>query len=61
MSYCKIIPKKIEHIDIRLFEEEIEEAEFLALSMDLGYDQLFAKLVKEELERKLLFFSKTCE
>ncbi|MFW9973581.1 MAG: hypothetical protein ACFFDF_25600 [Candidatus Odinarchaeota archaeon] len=49
---CRIIPKRIKHIDIRLFEEEIEEAKFLALSENLGYEQLFVKLVKEELDRK---------
>ena len=44
---CKVIPKKIEHIDIRLFEEEIDIAKFLALALNLSYDQLFVKLIKE--------------
>ena len=51
-SDCKIIPKRIEHIDLRLLEEEIEEAEFLALLSNLSYEQLFVKLVKKELDRK---------
>jgi len=49
MSHCKIIPKKKKVIKIRLFEEEIEEAKFLALSMNLSYEQLFVTLVKEKI------------
>ena len=44
--------KKIMKTEIRLFEEEIEEAEFLALLSNLSYEQLFVKLVKEELDRR---------
>ena len=47
---CKIIPKKIEHIDIRLFEEEIEEAEFVCLALNISYEQFFVKCIKEKLE-----------
>lgn len=44
--------KKIMKTQIRLFEEEIEEAEVLALLSNLSYEQLFVKLVKKELDRK---------
>ena len=44
--------KKIMRTQIRLFEEEIEEAKFLALLSNLTYEQLFVKLVKKELDRK---------
>ena len=44
--------KKIMKTQIRLFEEEVEEAEFLALLSNLSYEKLFVKLVKEELDRK---------
>ena len=47
---CKVIPKRIKHIDIRLFEEEIDIAEFVALALDLSYEQLFVKLIKEYAE-----------
>lgn len=47
---CKVIPKKIKHVNIRLFEEELDIAEFVALSLDLSYDQLFVKFVKEYAE-----------
>ena len=46
---CKIVEKKIRIIAIRLFDEEIEEAEFLSLSQNLSYEQLFIKLIKKEL------------
>ena len=44
--------KKIMKTQIRLFEEEVEEAEFLALASNLSYEKLFVKLVKKELDRK---------
>jgi len=50
---CKIVPKKIETHQLRLFEEEIEEAEFVAMTYNLSYEQLFVKLVKEE-EKRIL-------
>ena len=49
---CKIVPKKIKRIEIRLFEEEIEEAEGLCYLLDLSYEQLFATLVKQELNKR---------
>lgn len=47
---CRVIPKRIEHIDIRLFEEEIDIAQFLCFAYDLSYEQLFVKLIKEHAE-----------
>ncbi len=47
---CKIIPKRIEHIDIRLFEEEIEEIKVLCFYYKLSYEQLLVKLTKERLD-----------
>lgn len=47
---CKIIPKNIKHIDIRLFEEEIEEAEFVCLVLKTSYEQFFVKCIKEKLK-----------
>jgi len=44
--------KKIMKTQIRLFEEEIEEAEALTLLSNLSYEQLFVKLVKRELDRR---------
>ena len=49
--YCKIIPKKIEKITIRLFEEEIEEVKLLCLYYKLSYEQLLVKLTKERLNK----------
>ena len=50
---CKVVKKRIKHIDIRLFEEEIDIAEFVALSLNLSYDQLFVKFVKEYAEHTI--------
>ena len=47
---CKIIPKRIKHIDVRLFEEEIEEVDFLCEYYGWGYEQLLVKLTKERLD-----------
>jgi len=47
---CKVIQKRIKHIDIRLFEEEIDIVKFVALSLNLSYDQLFVKFCKEYAE-----------
>jgi len=47
---CKVVKKRIKHIDIRLFEEEIDVAEFVALYLNLSYDQLFVKFIKEYAE-----------
>ena len=47
---CKIIPKKIEKITIRLFEEEIEETKVLCFYYKLSYEQLLVKLTKERLD-----------
>ena len=47
---CKIIPKKIKHIDIRLFDEEIEEAEFVCLALKTSYEQFFVKCIKEKIK-----------
>jgi len=49
---CKIIPKRIERFPMRLFEEEIDVAQFLCFYYDLSYEQLFVKLIKERTERK---------
>jgi len=38
-------------INIRLFDEEFEEANCLCYMDDISFEQLFAKLVKEELDR----------
>ena len=37
---------------MRLFEEEIDIAQFLCFYYDLSYEQLFVKLVKERAERE---------
>lgn len=49
-SNCRVIPKRIKHIDIRLFEEEIDITDFLCFYYDLSYDQLLVKLAKEHAE-----------
>lgn len=46
----RVIPKRIEHIDIRLFEEEIDLVDFLCFYYDLSYEQLLIKLAKEKAE-----------
>lgn len=50
MCECNIVPKKIKKITIRLFEEEIEEAEFVCLALKTSYEQFFVKKIKEELK-----------
>lgn len=47
---CKVIQKRIKHIDIRLFEEEIDIVKFVALSLNLSYDQVLVKFCKEYAE-----------
>jgi len=47
---CRIIPKRIKHIDIRLFEEEIDLVDFLCFYYDVSYEQLLVKLAKEKAE-----------
>lgn len=49
---CKIIPKRIEKFQMRLFEEEIDIAKFLCFQYDLSYEQLFVKLIKEHAEHE---------
>ena len=50
---CKIVEKKIERFEMRLFEEEIIEAQALCLQYNLSYEQLFVKLIKEHIILKL--------
>jgi len=52
-TYKNILPKeKVERITIRLFDEEIEEAEALCLMLDLSYEQFFVQKIKEELSKR---------
>ena len=46
----KIIPKRIERFPMRIFEEEIDTAQFLCFYYELSYEQLFVKLIKEHAE-----------
>ena len=48
---CKIVPKRIEKFEMRLFDEEIDIAQFTCFQLDLSYEQLFVKLTKEYAER----------
>ncbi|HUW89716.1 MAG TPA: hypothetical protein VMV43_04280 [Candidatus Nanopelagicaceae bacterium] len=48
---CKIVPKGIEKFEMRLFDEEIDIAQFTCFQLDLSYEQLFVKLTKEYAER----------
>ncbi len=52
MAECKIIPIKKESIEIRLFDEERDIAQFLCFQYDLSYEQLFVKLIKEHAEHE---------
>lgn len=47
---CRITPKIIKYIDIRLFEEEIDIVDFLCFYFDLSYEQLLVKLAQEKAE-----------
>lgn len=47
---CRVISKRIKHIDIRLFEEEIDVVDFLCFYYDISYEQLLVKLAKEHAE-----------
>lgn len=51
---CKseIIPIRKEKFEMRLFDEEIDTAQFLCFQLELSYEQLFVKLVKEYAERE---------
>lgn len=53
LSECKVIPKRIEKFEMRLFEEEIDIAQFLCFFHNLSYEQLFVKLIKEHAEHNL--------
>lgn len=53
LDQCRIIPKKIERFEVRLFEEEIDIAQFLSFYYDLSYEQLLCKLAKEHLEQEI--------
>jgi len=48
---CDIIEKKVKKIEIRLFDEEVDIADFLCFLNNLSYEQLFVKLNKESAER----------
>ena len=50
---CKseIVPIRKEEVNISLFDEEIDIAQFTCFELDLSYEQLFVKLVKEYAER----------
>ena len=48
---CKIVPIRKEEVKIRLFDEEIDIAQFTCFQLDLSYEQLFVKLAKEYAER----------
>lgn len=49
---CKseIVPIRKEKVNIRLFDEEIDIAQFTCYQLDISYEQLFVKLVKEYAE-----------
>jgi len=49
---CNIVPIRKEDIKIRLFDKEIDIAEFLCFQLDISYEQLFVKLTKEHAERE---------
>jgi hypothetical protein len=55
---CKIVEIKKELITIKLFDEEIEEAEFLCFLLDLSYEQLFVALIKEKLDEMGIYKKK---
>jgi len=49
---CKseIVPIRKEEVKIRLFDEEIDIAQFLCFQLEISYEQLFVKLAKEYAE-----------
>ena len=49
---CKseIVPIRKEEVNIRLFDEEIDIAQFTCFLLDISYEQLFVKLIKEYAE-----------
>ena len=47
---CKIIPIVKEKIELTLFDNEIEEAEFVCLALDKSYVQFFIEKIREELK-----------
>lgn len=51
--FCKskIVPIRKEEVKIRLFDEEIDVAQFTCFQLNLSYEQLFMKLVREYAER----------
>jgi hypothetical protein len=55
---CNIVEIKKELITIKLFDEEIEEAEFLCFLLDLSYEQLFVALIKEKLDEMGIYKKK---
>jgi len=50
---CKseVVPIRKEEVSIRLFDEEIDIAQFTCFQLDISYEQLFVKLIKEYAER----------
>lgn len=49
---CKseIVPIRKEKFEMRLFDDEIDTAQFLCFQYDISYEQLFVKLIKEHAE-----------
>lgn len=48
--FCKIIPIKKRRIEFTLFDDEIEEAEFVCLALNKSYVQFFIEKIREELK-----------
>lgn len=50
---CKIVEKRVERFQMRLFDDEKIEAQALCLQYNLSYEQLFVKLIKEHIILKM--------
>lgn len=50
---CRIVEKKIEKFEMRLFDDEIIKAQALCLQYNISYEQLFIKLINEHISLKI--------